>query len=195
MPKTNPLDFNYDVPLDRSKLNVWIGLMGYGRIYKPVFFDGNVNGWSYLRMINNEVVPGLQQHVQLQQNGEFPRLWWSQDGAPAHRTHLVRDRLEQLFPRRVIGIGRSPSWMATKVSWLDAMWLFSVGLLESLCVLHSSCQRPGFGTSHKSWGHSFASQPCNDQTCGEAHDDNSTKVPGRWWWTCGRQSCLKLYQN
>ena len=98
-PKNHPPDFNYDVPLDRSKLNVWIGLMGNGRIYRPVFFDGNVNGRSYLQMINDEVVPGLQQHVQLQQNGAFPRLWWSQDGAPAHRTRLVRDRLEQLFPR------------------------------------------------------------------------------------------------
>ena len=56
-------------------------------------------------MINNEVVPGLQQHVQLQQNGAFPRLWWWQD-----RTRLVRERLEQLFPRRVIGIGHQVEW-------------------------------------------------------------------------------------
>ena len=27
-PKNHPPDFNYDVPLDRSKLDVWIGLMG-----------------------------------------------------------------------------------------------------------------------------------------------------------------------
>ena len=33
-----------------------------------------------------------------------------QDGAPAHRLIRVRDRLQELFPRRVIGLGHDREW-------------------------------------------------------------------------------------
>jgi hypothetical protein len=69
-----------------------------------VTVHNNVNGRGYLDMIDNDVVPALQALYQQQRNGAFPRLWWAQDGAPAHRTIAVRNKLLQLFPRRVIGI-------------------------------------------------------------------------------------------
>ena len=75
-----------------------------------VFIDGNLNGEKYLRMINDVVVPFLIQHYGQQRNGAIPRLWWMQDGAPAHCLIRVCDRLQELFPRRVIGLGHDREW-------------------------------------------------------------------------------------
>ena len=61
-------------------------------------------------MINEEIVPQLQEHFQQQQLGAFRRLWWVQDGAPAHRCIIVRDRLQELFNHRVIALNRDPEW-------------------------------------------------------------------------------------
>ncbi|XP_072017459.1 uncharacterized protein [Amphiura filiformis] len=107
-----PRDINYDRPNDQRKVTVWIGLMGNNTIYGPVFFDQTVNGQRYLDMINDDVIPQLNQRFHQQQNGVFPRLWWAQDGAPAHRSREVHDRLQQLFPNRVIGIGHAQEWPA-----------------------------------------------------------------------------------
>ena len=43
-------------------------------------------------------------------NGSMPNVWWMQDGAPAHRATIVRDRLQQLFPRKVVGLWFCFSW-------------------------------------------------------------------------------------
>ena len=61
-------------------------------------------------MINEEIVPQLHEHFQQQQRGAFRRLWWVQDGAPAHRRIIVRDRLQELFNHRVIALNRDPEW-------------------------------------------------------------------------------------
>ena len=61
-PRRHPPDLYYEVTINRQKLNVWIGLVGYGRIIGPVFIDGNLNGARYLQMINDVVVPFLIQH-------------------------------------------------------------------------------------------------------------------------------------
>lgn len=109
-PRRHPPGFYYDIPINRQKLNVWIGLVGDGRIIGPVFIDGNLNGARYLQIINDVVVPFLIQHYGQQRNGAIPRLWWMQDGAPAHRLIRVRDRLHELFPRRVVGLGHAREW-------------------------------------------------------------------------------------
>lgn len=126
----HPPDFNYDIPLDKSKITVWVGLKGNDTIIGPFIFYNNVNGQGYLDMINNEVVPALQALYQQQRNGAFPRLWWAQDGAPAHRTIAVRNRLQQLFPRRVIGIGHNPEWPARSPD-LTPLDFFLWGYLKS----------------------------------------------------------------
>ena len=40
----------------------------------------------------------------------FRRLWWAQDGAPAHRLIRVRNRLEELFGNRVIALNHRVEW-------------------------------------------------------------------------------------
>ena len=105
-----PREFNYKVNISREKLTVWIGLCGSGQIIGPFFFERNVTGQIYLQMINNDVVPQLQQHFQRQIEGVFRNLWWVQDGAPAHRLIAVRDRLRELFGHRVIALNHNVEW-------------------------------------------------------------------------------------
>ena len=83
--------------------------MGNGRIYGPVFFDGNVMARAIYRWSTMKWWQGFNSMFNFSRMERF-QDWWSQDGAPAHQTRLVRDRLEQLCPRRVIGIGHQVEW-------------------------------------------------------------------------------------
>ena len=107
-----PENFNYDLPESREKLVVWVGLMGNGTIIGPVIMEENMTGQRYLDMINDVVVPELIRNVRYQENnnGSITRVWWFQDGAPCHRARIVRDRLQQLFPRRLVGIGHATEY-------------------------------------------------------------------------------------
>ena len=105
-----PMNNNYRLPDSRQKWTVWVGLCGNGEVVGPLFFPGNVNGEAYLDMLNNNVVPILSQHYEVQANGAFRRVWWAQDGAPAHRRIIVRDRLQELFRNRVIAFGQPREW-------------------------------------------------------------------------------------
>ena len=80
----NP-DFTYEVSASREKQMVWMGLCGNGTVLGPFFFEENVDSAAFLHMLNEELFPQLliasgNQFV----NGSFSRLWWAQDGAPAH---------------------------------------------------------------------------------------------------------------
>ena len=81
-------------------------------IIGPYFFEGNVNGIAYLRMLNEFVFPQLAEHFNNQYwEGRFRGLWWGQDGAPAHRLIAVRDRFIDVFGNnRVIGLGHDVEW-------------------------------------------------------------------------------------
>ena len=104
-----PMNHNYLRPDSRGKWTVWVGLCGNGEVVGPFFFPGNVNGEAYLDMLNNNVVPILSQHYKIQANEAFRRACWAEDGAPAHRRIIVRDRLQELFRNRVIAFGHPNS--------------------------------------------------------------------------------------
>lgn len=108
-----PLDFAFERRDSRQKLTVWIGLVGNGGLIGPFFFHQNVNGEVYLAMLNDQVVPVLEEEFlrfRRQQNGQFRHLWWAQDGAPAHRTRIVTARLQQLFGNRVLALNHEVEW-------------------------------------------------------------------------------------
>ena len=107
-----PLDFQYQRRDDRHKLTVWIGLGSNGSIIGPFFFRHNVNGEHYLQMLNENIVPVIDQlpRYRRNRNGRFQRAWWAQDGAPPHRRRTVTDRLTELFGERVIALHRDVEW-------------------------------------------------------------------------------------
>ena len=86
--------------LNTPKIMVW-GAMGYHGVFGPFFFDGNVNGSSYLEMISNQFYPEFSA---LENSSE---LYLMQDGAPPHWDKTVRDWLNENLPGRWIGRGGS----------------------------------------------------------------------------------------
>ncbi|XP_030853893.1 uncharacterized protein LOC115929307 [Strongylocentrotus purpuratus] len=63
-------------------------------------------------MLNDFVVPQLDQVFQRQRRGVFRRAWWAHDGAPAHGAIVVRDRLQALFGPRIIALHQPHEWPA-----------------------------------------------------------------------------------
>lgn len=95
-------------PIDhqhRWSLNVWVGIID-NRILGPYFFDRNVNGDVYLEFLQND----LEDYLDALPLQTVQRMWFQQDGAPAHYSILVRDYLNRRFPRRWIGRGGPVRW-------------------------------------------------------------------------------------
>ena len=111
-PIGHPPAFNFERSHSRVHLTVWAALCGNGLVLGPYFFEQNVNGIAYLRMLNEFVLPQLAEHFNNQYwEGRFRGLWWAQDGAPAHRLIAVRDRLNDVFGNhRIIGLGHDVEW-------------------------------------------------------------------------------------
>ena len=86
--------------------------IGNNTIIGPVFLERSIDSQVYLDLINDHIVPGLRRSFQQQQNGAFRRVWYMQDGAPAHRALPVRNRLQELFGNRVVGMGHQIDWPA-----------------------------------------------------------------------------------
>lgn len=112
-PKGNPPEHNYDAKNSRQKIHVWGGLCGNGSVLGPFIFHQNVNARTYLDLLNTQVFPALGRvyDVVLRAN-DANRLWWIQDGAPAHTARIVRRRLTEVFGERVIGLGHTIAWPA-----------------------------------------------------------------------------------
>lgn len=84
---------------------VWAGVTYQGLI-GPFFFDQNVTGETYLDLLQNNVGPLLQAR------DDFEDLWWQQDGAPPHYALIVREWLDEWFPRMWIGRRGPIEWPA-----------------------------------------------------------------------------------
>ena len=113
-PRGEPPNFTYDIPSSREKVTVWAGLCGNGSILGPFFFDANVNGLTYLNLINDEIVPQMMQIYDFNLFGDelFEQLYWFQDGAGAHRRNIVTARLRELFENRVVALHQDVEWPA-----------------------------------------------------------------------------------
>ena len=60
-------------------------------------------------MINDEIIAELS----LEEYGDqFGRIWWFQDGAPAHRPLIVNERLHELFDDHIVVINHDIEWPA-----------------------------------------------------------------------------------
>lgn len=104
-----------------QKVNVWCGML-CNRIIGPYFINGNLNQHNYLEMLQNFLVPSLEQE-------ELGRIYFQQDGCPAHGTLIVREFLNLQFPGRWIGRYGPIHWPARSPD-LTPMDFFLWGYLK-----------------------------------------------------------------
>lgn len=102
----NP-NFIITEPLHSPHTTVWAGVWAGGFI-GPFFHDQTVNGHRYLGMLENDVLPVLQ-NIEAFREGQ---MWWQQDGAPPHWYRPARDFLDNHFPERWIGRSGPLAWPA-----------------------------------------------------------------------------------
>lgn len=91
----------------RWSLNVWGGIVGR-QVLGPHFFNGPLDGDTYLHFLQNE----LQLYLEDLPLDVLRKLWFQHDGAPPHNSRIVKDHLNLEFPRRWIGRGGSVLWPA-----------------------------------------------------------------------------------
>lgn len=91
------------VPLHSPKVVVWGGIWS-GGVVGPFFFNGSVNKDSYRAMLQDYLVPLLEE------TGEMDEIYFMQDGAAPHFAKTVRSFLSDTFPARVIGRGCDIPW-------------------------------------------------------------------------------------
>lgn len=107
---------------DRWSVMVWAGIVG-GRTIGPFFFENNVNGQAYADLLRNHLPVLLNEAGVPAQI--IDRLWFQQDGAPAHRANIVTECLNELFADHWVGMGGEMYWPAYSPDWnpLDfAIW-------------------------------------------------------------------------
>ncbi|KYN22267.1 hypothetical protein ALC57_05337 [Trachymyrmex cornetzi] len=66
-------------------INVWVGILG-NNIIGPYFFEQHLNAENYLTFLQNDL-PNLLRHIN---NDLLNRMWFQQDGAPAHRPEMLQ---------------------------------------------------------------------------------------------------------
>lgn len=91
----------------RFAVNLWVGMVGR-HIVGPYILPARMNGPNYLIFLQ-EVLPGLLEDLPLD---VWNRLWYQQDGAPAHYYLPARRHLDATFPGRWVGRGGPRAWPA-----------------------------------------------------------------------------------
>ncbi|KAJ8944850.1 hypothetical protein NQ318_012999 [Aromia moschata] len=91
-----------------EKVNVWAGIIGEN-IIGPFFIDGNLNGETYLALLQNNVVLTMANLYPAEGNPQLPgnALWFQQDGAPRSQCPAISPTI---FPNRWIGRCGSVEW-------------------------------------------------------------------------------------
>ena len=65
-------------------------------------------------MLNNDIIQWLMLSFDFNIHDEvlFHQLWWFQDGAPAHGTLNVRQRLRRVFGNKIVALNHEVEWPA-----------------------------------------------------------------------------------
>lgn len=119
-----------------QRLNIWVGIIG-NFIIGPFVINGNLNGMLYNDMLNNQIIPALNNLVETAITPEgapiFNRemIYFQQDGAPPHFALDVRNTLDAEFPDHWIGRRGSVEWPARSPD-LNPLDFFLWGHLKSV---------------------------------------------------------------
>ena len=89
----------------RWSVNVWAGIIG-SQIVGPIFLPPRLNSGNYLEFIEEHLVD-IMDSLPLARR---QRTWFQQDGAPAHSSTIVRNRLNELFDNRLISRFCTHAW-------------------------------------------------------------------------------------
>lgn len=82
-----------------QKLNVWVGILG-DHIVGPLFINDNLNGASYLELLENNIDPLITDILENDGNLLEDQITFQQDGASPHYAAKVRVFLNERFPGR-----------------------------------------------------------------------------------------------
>lgn len=111
---------------NRWSLNVFGGIVG-DHVIGPHFFDGNLNGVTFLRFLKKEFSV-LLDDVSLDSRN---KMWLQLDGAPPHFSTNVRNYLDREFPNKWIGRG-GPHVFPPRSPDLTSMDFFFWGYIKNL---------------------------------------------------------------
>lgn len=106
----NYVEYAYDnphtmleVPQKSPGINVWLGIHSAGLV-GPFYFQGNITGQSYLKMLQEEIIPAILNQT------DITTVIYQQDGAPPHWALLVRSYLNFIFGENWIGRDGPIKW-------------------------------------------------------------------------------------
>ena len=126
---TNPRIYHEVHTQNPQKLNVWAGIFG-DHIIGPFFLPGNLNGDTYLDLLENTIIPALIEIMENDQRYQEENAIFQQDGAPPHYALPVRQFLDETFPDRWIGRRGPIEWPARSPD-LSPLDFFLWGHLKS----------------------------------------------------------------
>lgn len=115
----------------RHNLNVWAGLLG-DHIIGPFFIDGTLNSEKYLQLLQNQVLPYIQEIPNININ----RIYFQQDGCPAHNSLAAKNFLSQQFPNRWIGTASETLSWPPRSADLSPLDFFYWGYLKESIYQH-----------------------------------------------------------
>ena len=86
------------------------GAVNGKHLFGAFYFDGSVNHFNYITMLENWFTS------QLQSLGIESNAWFQEDGEPAHFAITAREYLNEVFPSRWIGCGSAT--LPAPLDWL-----------------------------------------------------------------------------
>lgn len=117
-----------------QKLNVWAGMIG-NHVLGPFFIAGNLTAQVYLDLLQNDIVPAIQELPDI----DFNQIWFQQDGCPAHNAAIVRNYLEAVFAGRIIANWGTIHWAARSPD-LAINDFFLWGFIKQKVYNHQRCE-------------------------------------------------------
>ena len=121
-----PTNHFVEEQLNSPSVHVWCAISSSAFI-GPFFFDGNVNGNSYLDLLQQRMMPEMEALL----GDEMHRVIFMQDGATPHRCTHVRQWLSETFPDRTVGLQLHCEWPARSPD-LSTCDFFLWGYLKEL---------------------------------------------------------------
>lgn len=132
----NPHFFREGHTQHPEKINVWAGILG-DTVIGPLFINGNLNGDTYLEMLDTTIQPLIVEEIENQLDIDGNRnlnenlIHFQQDGAPPHYVLPVRQFLNDAFPGQWIGRRGPIEWPARSPD-LTPLDFFLWGHLKSI---------------------------------------------------------------